>query len=274
MCCFSRSVIHVSGTRIFARPIAKGRQALVYSMSLEADEGLAMILPLPVPAGVADDAVRFVDLSAYPTFFTDLDRAFPALAVEGAFQGIQQDVSRGGPRLVVHEVGDFEASFVPRSADFSRLDPRFRMPSGVFDRLPAYADWGFAVFQLKLGAVGGFFARLFGRRKSTQKTIHPMAFEFPTRTPDAIFFPTMHVHDGAVHPKADFDHTLVFQTGPLQVSTGSAQPSSDALGRFVDARAGSLVDRDAPGYKLALRGSRANEDTWIRPSSAPADAAA
>jgi hypothetical protein len=134
------------------------------------------------------------------------------------------------------------------------------MPSGVFDRLPAYADWGFAVFQLKLGGEGGFFARLFGRRKSTQKTIHPMAFEFPTREPGAIFFPTTHVHDGAVHPEAEFDHTLVFQTGPLQVRTVGAQQSSDVLGRFLDARAGSLVDRDARGYKLTLGGRRANED--------------
>jgi hypothetical protein len=116
MCCFSRSVIHVSGTRIFARPIAAGRQALAYSMSIEADEGLAMILPLPVPAGVADDAVRFVDLSAYPTLFTDLERAFTPPAFDGAL-GSQQAVSRGAARLVVH---------VLRAAPRRLLAPRTR----------------------------------------------------------------------------------------------------------------------------------------------------
>ena len=29
--------------------------------------------------------------------------------------------------------------------------------------------------------------------------VHPMAFEFPTRSPDEIFFPTAHIHDGACH---------------------------------------------------------------------------
>jgi hypothetical protein len=48
MCCFSRPVEHVSNTSIFARPVAKGRQALVYTIQLNAREDLAMILPIPV----------------------------------------------------------------------------------------------------------------------------------------------------------------------------------------------------------------------------------
>ncbi len=49
MCCFSRPVISVSQTRIFARSAEQGRQLLIYQMALNANQDLAMILPLPVP---------------------------------------------------------------------------------------------------------------------------------------------------------------------------------------------------------------------------------
>jgi len=42
-------------------------------------------------------------------------------------------------------------------------------------------------------------------------TVHPMAFSFLRRDANELFFPTVHIHDGTVHPKADFDHTLYCQ---------------------------------------------------------------
>jgi hypothetical protein len=49
MCCFSRPVIDVSRTNIFARAAPEGRQYLADAMTLRAAEDLAMILPLPDP---------------------------------------------------------------------------------------------------------------------------------------------------------------------------------------------------------------------------------
>src|SRR5882762_10921421 len=77
MCCFSQSVISVSGTNIFARPEADGRQLLVYSMVLNAKKDLAMILPLPVKTPAGERDVKFVDLKEYPEFFEDLESGFP-----------------------------------------------------------------------------------------------------------------------------------------------------------------------------------------------------
>ena len=71
MCCFSGPVRSVSATDIFARSEADGRQSLVYSMRLDAERDVAMVLPLPVAAGTGEDGVRFVDLSAYEDFFAD-----------------------------------------------------------------------------------------------------------------------------------------------------------------------------------------------------------
>src|SRR5690606_16069404 len=109
--------------------------------------------------------------------------------------------------LAVHEVGDFVASFVPTLADFRRLDPQFVIPQESWDKIPEYSDYGFAVFQLK----------------SLVGNPHPMAFEFTTRWPDRIFFPTVHIHDGEVHDREEFDHTLYLQHPEFDRVVGTYQ---------------------------------------------------
>jgi hypothetical protein len=188
MCCFSGRVAHVGGTNIFARRMG-ARQALVYSMNVELDDAVAMVLPLPV-ARAAEDALAFVDLSGYASFFKDLAAAFPQPQSRGA-PGLL--AARGAPaKLQVHDVGDFIASFAPSPADLERLDERFRISPALFAARPEYRDWGFAVFQLKPRR------RSFWRRREGAQTIHPMAFTFESRQPDALFFPMVHVHDGTV----------------------------------------------------------------------------
>ena len=157
-------------------------------MNVAARSPVAMILPLPVPPRPGDDALRFIDMKGYPRFFHDLDAAFPALALAASRGGFgASGVAPERPTLTVHEVGDFVASFVPSLADFDRLDARFRLSDAVWEALPIYADYGFAVFQLKDLGPGGWLRRLFGR--AAARTIHPMAFEFPRRDPDVLFFP-------------------------------------------------------------------------------------
>lgn len=52
---------------------------------------------------------------------------------------------------------------MPALKDFDRLDARFRMPSGVWDALPGYADWGFCVFKLRQTTERGLVDRLLGQ---------------------------------------------------------------------------------------------------------------
>jgi hypothetical protein len=246
MCCFSRKVEKVADTNIFVRSSKEEGQFLVYSMALSAKEDLAMILPIPVAPNPKDDAVRFINLEKYEDFFKDLRAGFP---VSRTF-GRGRDDSKGAPKpgLAVVEVGSFEASFVPTVRDFERLDERFRLPAAAWEALPQYKDYGFAVFKLKEGA----------------KRIHPMAFEFPRARPRQLFFPTVHIHDGEVHAKADFDHTLYCQlTGNEQVQT-QWEESPQPAGQFmkVDKTQG-IVDADAHCYKQELHGTLKNQDTVL-----------
>jgi len=253
MCCFSRPVESVSGTKLFARFVEPGLQALVYGMRFSADEDLAMVLPIPVARGSGDDAVRFVDLSDYPAFFADLDRAFPQETV--LTLGGLPPVAAPQPfqTLEVHDVGDFEASFAPSRADFSRLDRRFRLSDAVFDAMPQVADFGFAVFKLKATS------KLFGLVPGRPAQIHPMAFVFPTRSLDRLFFPTLHVHDGRVHDEAAFDHTFYAQGG----SNPDWRESEGPLGDYVRCEPHGLVDPRRPGQQRTLLGYHPNRDQWL-----------
>src|SRR4051794_5466237 len=184
MCCFSLPVRMVSSTHIFARPLEGDRQLLVYGMTVEISEDVAMILPIPVRAGAAEDAVKFVDLSSAPAFFDELDQLFPVAVAAGHLSFGAAPRMAAQSMLVVHDVGDFEASFVPTPMDFSRLDPRFRLPSVVWDQLPRYYDWGFCVFKLKTkNKPTSFFGLFKGKVEGETRKVHPMAFEFPRRDP-------------------------------------------------------------------------------------------
>lgn len=247
MCCFSKPVRSVSATNLFARGASDGRQYLAYSMTLSAEDDLAMILPLPVPRDTMEDGVAFIDLSAYAQFFTDLAKGFPE-PVSGYV-----DLSRRGPGrrapLAVVEVGSFEASFVPTIGDFGRLDPRFRLPAAVWSLLPGYDRFGFAVFKLKKG----------------NKRIHPMAFSFPRAASESLFFPTVHIHDGQVHPVANFDHALFCQRKPgAHGALPDAWRSSSNARHFVDVeRTRGIVDGDSPVHRLRLKGARPNRDVYM-----------
>lgn len=247
MCCFSvrtpagligrllQKPVHVSGTNIFARMTAPGVQALAYGMTLSTREPVAMILPLPVAPGSGEDAVRFIDLHDHANMFVELGWLFEEVSrAKGRSLAL---MPRG--RLKVHTVGSFIASYVPTRADFTRLDERFRMPDVLFDAVPAYRDYAFAVFQLSPGAT----------------TVHPMAFTFPTRTPDRLYFPTVHLHDGRWHRTAAFDHALYYQGRAIDGDAVAPKtPRKDYA---------QLVDVAQPMIRRTLRGKLANADTWI-----------
>ncbi len=203
-----------------------------------------MVLPLPIKPGSGEDAVRFINLEAYPDLFDDMHKGFP----EPRSYGAKSPVAVAAPRsrtLEVHTVGAFEASYVPTPADFSRLSRRFRLPDGTWEKLPGYAGFGFAVFKLKQG----------------NRHVHPMSFSFPTAMPDKLFFPTLHIHDGEVHEKAEFDHTLYCQTAKTPRPDWSESPQL-ALQFMKAGETQGIVLPNEHIYRRKLYGELANTD-WL-----------
>jgi hypothetical protein len=245
MCCFSGPVKDVAATRIFARMASAGRQLLAYEMQFAADVPVAMILPIPTPPNSPDDAVRFISLENYPTLFEDLYEVFAYPG--GRPRSFAAPQAAAVPQLVVHSVGAFVASFVPSLADFTRLDPQFRLPAGTLDRVPTYADYGFVVFQLD--ATKG------------KTRVHPMAFEFPTRS-DQLFFPLVHVHDGALHAEAHFDHALYAQgVRTHRLFDLASRPASTHMFHR-DAKL--VVELESPVARCELVGTHPNRDQWVQ----------
>ncbi|HWO24936.1 MAG TPA: hypothetical protein VNO30_39615 [Kofleriaceae bacterium] len=247
MCIFVGELPHVSvaKTRIFARAIAPGVQALAYQMTIASAHEVAMVLPLPVPTRAGEDAVRFISLERHPQMFEELDELFPkvrAPVYEFQIRGELQPT-----QLVVHEIGSFIASYVPSPEDFVRLDPRFRVPELLFDSAPRYMAYGFAVFQLRPG----------------QHKIHPMAFTFPTSEPDQLYFPTVHLHDGRFHWEASFDHALYYQHPRCTAPGRRFGPFGDAVSERYPASYEGLTAPGQPVLRRWVDGRRPNNDTWI-----------
>lgn len=272
MCLFTEEIEEVSDTRIFAR-MAGDTQILVYEMTFSSQEDLAMVLPIPVIAGPEEDAVHFISMEDFPDFFYWLNELFPE--VIGAMEEDDLellDAPVAAPILEVHQVGCFEASFVPQRKDFERLDERFRLPEKVWDSFTHYEDYGFVVFKLKRGK---------------KQEVHPMAFSFPTRQPEKLFYPTVHVHDGEFHDRAEFDHTL-FAQAPVEIS--GWEPSEWRLGeelfeipsdpdmrkfmgfeqkvRWSPVAELNVVELGRSCYRQTIRGMRNNDDIRI-PLNAP-----
>ena len=265
MCCFAGAgEVQVHGTTIFARLIAPGTQVLAYQMAYAAQAPTAMILPLPVALPAKEGSVRFKNLKEYPDFFGALESGFPSPPTRSWSKSAEVPASA---TLEVHDVGDFVASFVPKIADFARVDPRFVLAPGVWTKLPSYADYGFAVFQLK----------------ELSGSPHPIALEFDSRLEDRLFFPTVHIHDGSVHEKDTFDHVLYAQAsafdalvdayeGPSSIDrhTGFVR-SKGKVADFADvARAQGLLAADLLMHKVSLQGLHPNRDTFFSVSAAEA----
>ena len=302
-------------------------QIVAYEMKVAASSDTAMVLPIPVTPGCAEDAVKFIDMSSCPDFFDFLGSLFPSDLASPWAQ--PRSYGASPQRLQVVRVGSFEASFVPTIADFSRLDERFRITDDVWAQLPGYEDFGFAVFKLRANAEAaaspppiaeapGFGAspssdlqadrtpafvpppngasassypavpppgnppvpppvhrptltRPFDRQPSPDGApephpVHPMAFAFPTRHPNHLFFPTVHVHDGKVHAAAEFDHQLFCQAPnkPLATATEAAWESSyePAPPNAKEYSAG-VLEPGVHAYRVKVVGERRNGDAYL-----------
>jgi hypothetical protein len=265
MCIFTQPVISVNNTQIFARLTGRGTQFLAYQMHYESRDENAMILPVPVRAPVTESSMRFIDLEAYPELFRDLDRGFPFRLSASLGCGMILSAPKSARTLVVQEVGNYIASFIPTLADFDRLSEQFRLPAATWNRLPRYKDFGFAVFQLAAGNLKP----------------HPMAFEFESAG-SSLFFPTLHIHDGEIHDSEVFEHVLYMQHAGFDgqvfayrnsdlcdMATGLIRSENEAKHFCKIDLAKGMIDGDLLVHRQILRGKQTNLDVEISVSGDP-----
>jgi hypothetical protein len=232
MSSFSGKIARVANTRIFARATPEGKQLLVYQMDYDADTDVALILPLPTTPDAAD-AVRFIDLSGYPEFFADVEKGFPFTR-----GGVPET---GAPRRRAQAV-NIDGSFAANQQALADLDASNRVSVDVWKELPEYADFGFAIFKISADA----------------HTIPPLALEFTMRTPNLLYFPTVHIHDGTVPQEAPFDHDLF-----CQARAGWLR-SYDVAGSFMDMeRAQDVVDGGERVSRMTVQGLHPNSDIIV-----------
>ena len=263
MCIFSRPVISVDATRIFARLSGDGSQYLAYQMRYDSPEENAMILPIPVKQPANDQSIEFINLENYDEFFDDLDRGFPYEHRPGIACSAPDSLAKDS--LKVFEVGNYIASFVPTLSDFDRLDPQFKLPNEIWQSIPGYSGFGFAVFQLAAGSLKP----------------HPMSFKFRAARQE-IFFPTIHIHDGEVHELEKFDHVLYMQHAGLDSSvygyrnshvedksTGLIRSKHKASQFIKVSKSKRLIEGDLLVHRKIVRGKLPNEDSIFTPAGHP-----
>jgi hypothetical protein len=268
MCCFSGDVESVKNTKIFARISPNGDQWLIYSMAYRSKSLNAMILPLPVAKGSGEKAVEFPIPTPWKNFFLDLDLAFPPLRTWADWLPKRKSDSIEtmlDGSLEVHDLGNAIASYVPSQKDFDRIDPRFRIAPDIWKQIPQYEDYGFAVIQLK----------------SLAAELLPVVMRFPSRDPNKIFFPTMHIHDGQVHPTEQFDHWLYTQEPlfdrycGLYLGGETIDPntrwirSALPIAKTIPTKAyGSSIEPRLLVHRQRLVGNLPNEDHWLEAKAA------
>lgn len=246
MCIFSKPVIDVSDTKIFARRDGN-YQYIAYQMNFEANQELAMILPIPVASSIngkqlsEDEQVQFVDFSEHKDFFAYLHEMTEPMLLGS--RGMKGSFSKG--TLKVHKVGNFEASFVPSLVDFSRLDERFKLKNEIWDQIPKYANYGFVVFKLHPDST----------------TVHPMVFKFAMNDQTKLFFPTVHIHDGLVHNLEHFNHVLYCQTEEPDKRISNIWRN----GAFAHDKKTykNVLKPDYTIHKRIITGTQRNEDQWL-----------
>ncbi|WP_444930786.1 hypothetical protein ACJJIF_03095 [Microbulbifer sp. SSSA002] len=243
MCIFTGEVESVENTRIFSRQDGS-RQLIIYDMYLSAKDETAMVLPIPVSNFTSGAPVEFIDLSSYSNIFDDIESLFlqwPAVYL--------QDCLSADSPIEVHEVGAYEASFVPTPNDFRRLDSRFSLSDTFFEQAPEYSNYGFVVFKLKAG----------------KAKVHPMAFWFRKDDDGQLFFPTKHMHKGIVNKNDTYHHTLYAQ-GNFENNQGltsvNLEEKVNNLNN-IEKRSLGLVSNKENIHKKSIYGEHENKDIWI-----------
>lgn len=218
----------------------EGRQSLAVSLRISAATDLALIVPVPVTPGATETDVRLLSTDGSQSLFDSLASGF----VGSAERPHRQDAEEAdAPRTVRYAAAQaMRAYYVPSIADFDQVGPHLRFPEAALASRPEYASYGFYVFELPAGQ---------------DVRIVPMAFDFPTRHPEAVYFPTWYGDPTWMPEEGHRDITVYTQFGERL----GWQETRETATRFVNAGASrGLIAPDRTVQRKILFGDGNNED--------------
>jgi hypothetical protein len=172
---FSTPVRVASTFNFFARANAD-HQFLACNFRYEADAPFTLILPLPTPPDAPASAVRFINLSGYDEFFSDLRRGFPDLTRDTGKQSFTDRLREKVRDWLDLDTTQIEFAFFPNRAVLADMRDHWPLSDAVWATLEPYATCGLVGLKLEAGA----------------NRLPPVAFEFPRRNPTELSFPTAH----------------------------------------------------------------------------------
>lgn len=143
--------------------------------------------------------------------------------------------------------GDTGASPEPSGDDSPRFAPNAAeagLPPAFLRCWPGYASYGYVAFVAQPGEASLL-----------------VAFSFPTRHPDTLYFPTLHFA-GEAAAEVPFDCAMFAQPGPNRVLDPWWEPSSGPARGFMR-RSRGIVDAYRLCFRGQLQGAQPNGDRLV-----------
>eukprot|EP01089_Gocevia_fonbrunei_P015827 TRINITY_DN4745_c0_g1_i2.p1 TRINITY_DN4745_c0_g1~~TRINITY_DN4745_c0_g1_i2.p1 ORF type:complete len:316 (+),score=59.13 TRINITY_DN4745_c0_g1_i2:94-1041(+) len=221
MCIFNKPVSQVSGTKILVSCTSDNRQFTVYQnyvtaffdaksagrenkqklkkaldkikSSEKTTDTNAMILPFP------GSEVELVDLSHYPTLFSDCNNCFPILQKKQQLFYKSKRKREPTDYLEIHSCGSYNVSIARTLPDINRIDPSvFTLSPNVGKVLDKYysQDFGFLICCFKENG-----------EKHPLGYIHSL-LKTASTSESQLFVPTRHEHGHEDDTEADWDHEI------------------------------------------------------------------
>ncbi len=249
---FTRPVRVAGATNIFARAAKDGRQFLAYNFRYEAADDFALILPLPTPPETLPTDVRFIDLSGYDSFFSDLRHGFPELEREAEKVSLTDRIIEKVRDWLDIDPTRAAITFAPNPAALSHIADEFQVTPAVRRALDRFGATGCVCLKLTAGA----------------NRVPPLAIEFPRRQPDRLFFPTALAAGDVYEARASFNYHLFGQLPHCPPTWRSSTSSGDERLRLardwlkVDKSSGLLAP-DLPIVWQRLSGLHDNLDAYV-----------
>lgn len=278
---FDRSMTYRARTSLFARRVSVTHQVLVFAEVGPDSEGERpiIVLPLPVPASAQASDVRFLDLSTSPGFFDQLDRAFPPEEyLPRTSQGPGGGSAGGsapsdGPRP---PAGAYAAHYVASAAELTALGTAKSDPVDLGAIAARYPQHGFAIFELD-PKPRSWLARLTSTLAGRGRA--PVGLEFPSRDPERLYFPSLHLASVDISRPLPYDHAYYIQADdprsgaawdndvlsrgprPAWEDFRRSRGQVEANARLSDGR--PLLDPSRLCFRAHLRGDLQNAPRWV-----------